>query len=271
MKYLKFTILSALFAASLAACGPKSESHSEGDGDGHEKSEGKGEEGDDGHGHKEEEPGASFKEGKGIKLSDEATKALEVTVAEVASRQLNPSVKITAQVYRTSKEIGGSSERSGFAYASAFVDGHVAKLLKVGEAIKVSIPGAASEIAATLKTVDSSLVTSTDKAEVIAEIPDSSNQLTMGEFITVILPESATSQEVVAVPFSAVLDTAAGKFVYVQNGDFLLRTPVKTGPATDDFIEITEGLYEGDTIAVTGAESLYLIELRSTKGGGHSH
>lgn len=254
--------------AVLSGCGPKAAEHSKGDGDGHEEGAAEGEEG---HAHEEEEPGASFKEGKGIKLSDEARKALEISVAEVASKRLNPSVKVTAQIYRTAKEIGGSSEKSGNAYASAFVDGHVAKLLKPGEAITVTIPSVPAPAQGILKKVDTSLVTSTDKAEVIAEVPDSENRLKMGEFVMVTLPESGASEEVVAVPLSAVLDTAAGKFAYVQNGDFLLRTPVKTGPVTDDFVEITEGLYEGDTIAVTGTESLYLIELRATKGGGHSH
>jgi hypothetical protein len=40
---------------------------------------------------------------------------------------------------------------------------------------------------------------------------------------------------------------------------------------TPDRVEVSGGLYEGDTIAVRPAERLYLIELRATKGGGHSH
>ncbi len=270
MKNLLFKITAALMIAVLAGCGPKAAAeHSEGDGDGHQEGA---KESEEGHEHGEEEAGASFKEGKGIKLSEEARKALEVSVAEVTSKRLNPSVRVTAQIYRIAREIGGSSEKSGNAYASAFVDGHVSKLLKPGAAISAVIPSANNAVTqGILKKVDTSLVASTDKAEIIAEIPDAENKLKMGEFVTVTLPESGAAEEVVAVPFSAILDTAAGKFAYVQNGDFLLRTPVKTGPVTDDFVEITEGLYEGDTIVITGAESLYLIELRATKGGGHSH
>lgn len=269
MKNLLSILFAVLLMAVLAACGPKANEHAEGDGHGHEETGG---EGEDGHGHGAEESGASFKEGKGITLSDEARKSLEVSVAEVTSRRLEPSVKVTAQVYRTAKEIGGSSERSGHAYAAAFVDGHVAKLLKPGEAITASTQSNSSAaIQGTLKKVDTSLIASTDKAEILVEIPDSENLLKMGEFIVVSLPETAAPQDVVAVPSSAILDTASGKFAYVQNGDSLLRTPVETGAASDDFIEITDGLYEGDTIAVSGAENLYLIELRATKGGGHSH
>jgi len=269
MKNLLLTLLLASIISVLSGCGSKAPEHSEGDGDNHEKAEGGG---DDGHGHEAGESGASFKEGKGIKLSEEARKALEVNVAEVTSQKLNPSLRITAQIYRIAKEVGGASEQTGSAYASAFVDGHEAKLLKPSSAVSVSIPSdATNTVQGTLKKVDTGLISSTDKAEIIVEIPDKENRLKMGEFITVSLPESDVAKEVVAVPFSAVLDTAAGKFAYVQNGEFLLRTPIKTGPSGDGFIEITDGLYEGDTIAISGAESLYLIELRSTKGGGHSH
>lgn len=249
--------------ALIVGCGPEAAEHSEGDGysgeDGHEE-------------HGAEESGASFKEGKGIRLSDEATKALEVTVEDVTTRKLKPSVKVTAQVYRTARETGGSEERSGFACASAFVDSHVTEKLKAGETVAVGVPSDPSgSLQGTLKKVDNSLVASTDKAEVLIEIPDPENLFKMGAFITVELPETAPPQEVVAVPFPAVLDTAAGKFAYVKNGGFLLRTPVQTGPAGGEFVEITEGLYEGDTVVITGAEALYLIELRATKGGGHSH
>ncbi len=270
MKHTVFKLLALALFALIVGCGPKAAEHSEGDGHADEKKAEGGEGGHEEHG--AEESGASFKEGKGVRLSDEATKALEVTVEEVTSRKLKPSVKVTAQVYRTAREVGGSEERSGFAYASAFVDGHVTEKLKVGETVTVFDPrGSSGRLSGKLTNVDNSLVASTDKAEVLIESPDPGNLLKMGEFITVELPETATPQDVVAVPFSAVLDTAAGKFAYVKNGDFLLRTPVQTGPASAEFLEITEGLYEGDTIVITGAEALYLIELRATKGGGHSH
>ena len=73
------------------------------------------------------------------------------------------------------------------------------------------------------------------------------------------------------VPRSALLDSAAGLFVYVVNGEFYLRTPVKVGARSADFIEITDGLYAGDSVVATPVEQLWLAELRLTKGGGHSH
>ena len=57
----------------------------------------------------------------------------------------------------------------------------------------------------------------------------------------------------------------------VQNGDHLLRTPVTTGVENAEHVEITDGIYVGDVVATHPVETLYLIELRATKGGGHSH
>jgi hypothetical protein len=46
---------------------------------------------------------------------------------------------------------------------------------------------------------------------------------------------------------------------------------VRTGAESSEYIEITDGLYAGDIVVSNPVEMLYLIELRATKGGGHSH
>jgi hypothetical protein len=73
------------------------------------------------------------------------------------------------------------------------------------------------------------------------------------------------STNTLTVPRSAVLETATGKFAFVENGDYLLRTPVRTGAESTDYIEITEGIYDGDIVASNPVETLYLIELRATR------
>ncbi len=67
-------------------------------------------------------------------------------------------------------------------------------------------------------------------------------------------PAQLGSEGAVRAPDSAVLQTAKGRFVYVQNGDRYLRTP-----AAD--------LYEGDVIVTRGAQSLWLAELQAINGG----
>ena len=78
-------------------------------------------------------------------------------------------------------------------------------------------------------------------------------------------------EAVAAIPQSALLRTTEGSFVYAVNGDAYFRTAVKTGAEVDGWIEITDGLLAGDQVVTRPVETLWLIELRATKGGGHSH
>ena len=69
------------------------------------------------------------------------------------------------------------------------------------------------------------------------------------------------------LPAAALLRTVKGDFVFVANGDWYLRTPVQIGAAHGDWLEVTGGLYEGDTVVTQGANALWLAELSATNGG----
>jgi hypothetical protein len=109
------------------------------------------------------------------------------------------------------------------------------------------------------------------QAEILLELTDEDHRLAVGNFVAVQVPLGSTPRVLMGVPPSAVLETSTGTYAFVKNGNYLLRTSIKTGLKNKDYIEITEGLYEGDTVAVKPVEALYLIELRETKGGGHCH
>jgi hypothetical protein len=87
--------------------------------------------------------------------------------------------------------------------------------------------------------------------------------LALAEVETRAFPHGA----VAAVPADALLRTVRGDFVFVQNGDWLLRTPVTVGATHGGWIEIAEGLYEGDRLAVRGIRALWLAELQAVNGG----
>ncbi len=70
-----------------------------------------------------------------------------------------------------------------------------------------------------------------------------------------------------AVPEAAVLRTVRGEFVFVANGGWYLRTPVQTGAASGGWVEIRDGLYEGDTVVAQGARALWLAEIQAVNGG----
>jgi len=69
------------------------------------------------------------------------------------------------------------------------------------------------------------------------------------------------------IPESALLRTVRGEFVFVANGGWYLRTPVQTGAAAGGWVEIRDGLYEGDTVVAQGARALWLAEIQAVNGG----
>ena len=70
-----------------------------------------------------------------------------------------------------------------------------------------------------------------------------------------------------AIPESALLRTVRGEFVFVANGGWYLRTPVQTGAAAGGWVEIRDGLYEGDTVVAQGSRALWLAEIQAVNGG----
>lgn len=94
-----------------------------------------------------------------------------------------------------------------------------------------------------------------------------------GQQVQIFLTHS--SKEAIAVPTDAVIRDGKGSHIYRQAGNNTFRpVMVKTGVESFDQVEITEGINEGDTVAVSGAYLLY-SELILKKGtdpmAGHSH
>lgn len=258
---MNLLLLLPLFALALSACGKKSPAAHSGD---H-------------HDHDESAESASFAEGRGISLIDETRRAIGLRLVPVEERDLRPLLPVEAQVYRSAAEASRSAvssqspaERSGFAYAAAFLPPAAAARLRPGDTASLRAPGGSS-LEGTLWRIDPSSGAALAHVEAIIEIPDPSASLPVGAFLSGSLAESGGVRRVTAVPRSAILTTSSGTFAYVDNGGFLLRTPVSSGPGDDAFVEITDGLYPGDTVAASAVETLHLIELRATKGGGHSH
>ena len=220
--------------------------------------------------HDESSEGARFVAGKGILLLEETSRAIGLELEEAHERKLAATIRIEAQIYRTAGEPARpTAEQSEFAYATAFVTSRAAAVLKPGDKAVLKIGD--SEFPARLWRIDTSSNAAVGSPEAILEIPDPRKVLRVGDFASGSVSVAAGSAEILAIPRSAVLETFEGKFVFVRNGDHLLRTPVATGAESDGHIEITDGLYAGDIVVNKPVETLYLIELRATKGGGHCH
>ena len=101
-------------------------------------------------------------------------------------------------------------------------------------------------------------------------ITNAAAQLTSGDFLSVAIT-IPREQPAWVVPSAAVLRSAQGSFFYVVKGEAYFRTAVKTGVEAEGMVEISDGVAAGDKVVTTPVEKLWLIELRATRGGGHSH
>lgn len=194
------------------------------------------------HGHDDDSNAtARFEEGHGLELAAGTATAIGLTTARAERRSLSATAEITATVFDAGPP----------ARASALVP------LAVADAF-----AADPRVLATHRDTLNAL----GQIELVVAAPERS---TVGTTLSLQLRTPA--RDTLGVPNSAVLRTATGVFIYVQRGEHWLRTPVTTGAAEGGFTAITDGLADGETVAVTAVEHLWLTELRLTKGGGHSH
>ena len=262
MKALRFiAFFSALLVASslFVGCGRK-------EGDGKEEAHGK----DDGHGHGEESPsGASFKAGKGVIVAEETKKLLGVEVADVAERKLPNQIRFTVQVFgEKHHHLLNQEDHSGCdVHGSGFVSTNTAVVVKAGQPVQV-LKNTNSPLGGVVLAVQKALALG--ESEIVIGVSNATAALQPGEFILarIHLPRA---EAVAAIPQSALLRTSEGTFVYAVNGDAYFRTAVKVGAESDGWVEIADGLLAGDAVVTKPVQTLWLIELRATKGGGHSH
>lgn len=254
-------IVAALLSTALLFVGWGHE-HKEGDGHDHGK--------EAAHGHEEESPsGASFKAGKGVMLTDETRKILGVEIADVTEQKLPNEIRFNVQVFgeKHHHAIRDDDHTGCDVHGSGFVPLDQAAVLRVGQPVQIQTRTNASRAGVVLA-VEKAL--SLGESEVIVGLTNATDRLKAGDFVAAIV-KLPRAEVVTVIPRSALLRTAEGTFVYAVNGDAFFRTAVKVGSASDDLLEITEGLFSGDAVVTKPVETFYLIELRATKGGGHCH
>jgi hypothetical protein len=256
-------ILPALLVASslFVGCG-----HKEGDGHDHGKeAHGK----DDGHGHGESPSGASFKAGKGVIVTEETKKLLGIEVADVTERKLPNQVRFTVQVFgEKHHHLLNQEDHSGCdVHGSGFVSTNTAAIVKTGQPVEL-LKSTNAPLGGVVLAVQKALALG--ESEIVIGVSNATAALKAGEFVParINLPRD---EAVPVIPQPALLRTSEGTFVYAVNGDAYFRTAVKVGSEADGWAEITDGLLAGDQVVTKPVQTLWLIELRATKGGGHSH
>lgn len=219
---------------------------------------------------REESPsGASFKAGEGITLTDETRKILQVETAEVTEEKLPKIISFSVQVFSDSHRFSNSVIDHTLCdiHGSGFLPSDKAIFIKAKQPVELTtshnetLNGFVAAVGKTLTHGEN---------EIIVGITNTDAKLKDGEFVSASVA-LARDNPVMVIPGSAILKTLTGTFVYTVNGRAYYRTAVKIGSESGDKAEITEGLYPGDQVVTTPVETLWLIELRATKGGGHCH
>jgi membrane fusion protein, copper/silver efflux system len=147
-------------------------------------------------------------------------------------------------------------------------------LVRAGDKIIVKINGfESSPLEASVDFISPEYKSNSQILLMRAKIKNPGLQFKSGQQAQVLFTHS--SKEAIAIPTDAVIRDGKGAHVYVQSGRAIFRPRmVKTGVEGFDQVEITEGLTEGDTVAVTGAYLLY-SEIVLKQGGdpmaGHGH
>jgi multidrug efflux pump subunit AcrA (membrane-fusion protein) len=229
--------LSLAAACLFAGCGGSAKHHAEHAGhvaSGHEDHE------------EAEMVAASYVAGCGLRLAPETVQALGVVTARVEATTLTPVDRLTAQIFHAGPP----------ALAIVLVPSADADRLAGG-----AIEGARR------RRIDRGAEATTHRVEWIVELPGDGRKV--GDFVELTL--TAPPLTTLAVPRSALIEGAEGVFVYVAGGNGFRLTPVETGPADGNRVSITAGLEAGDRVVTNAVETLFLTELRLTKGGGHSH
>jgi Cu(I)/Ag(I) efflux system membrane fusion protein len=147
-------------------------------------------------------------------------------------------------------------------------------LVKIGDKINVNVNGFENSSAEAMVSFLSPEYRSNTQITVMrAALDNKSMDFKPGMQAQVLFTHS--SRKALAIPTDAVIRDGKGAHVYVLNGQNTFRPQmVKIGLEDFNQVEITEGLSEGDTVAITGAYLLYseiILKKGTNPMAGHSH
>jgi multidrug efflux pump subunit AcrA (membrane-fusion protein) len=213
-----------------------------------------------------EEDGVKYREGKGLEVSEATRRILNITLATVEEGKISASRSRTGHVYDYGLEsgivpvsVGGSQP---VVRVSLKVPAQEAKGIAVGTPVKIGEDGAKGTVT-DLKVFSLGLASD---AEVLVEFKDPTREYRVGQPVRVTV-RGQDSQAAALIPRQALLETVSGTFVYVPNGKYFFRTPVKVGRKAEERVEILDGLYAGDEVVEEPVISLWLAELQAIRGG----
>jgi HlyD family secretion protein len=136
------------------------------------------------------------------------------------------------------------------------VSSDVVTKIKQGQAVKVSVESLGRKFSGNVKAIGVKGDDVTGTFPVKINVTNKDESLLAGMTGEVELPLVA-HKNVVILPRAAVLFQTKGAFVMVREGQVAKSREIKTGLESGTFIEITQGLKEGDEVIVVGMKNVF--------------
>lgn len=135
-----------------------------------------------------------------------------------------------------------------------------------GQRVRITVASLPDQIfEGQITTVGSVVDGETRVVPVQAELDNAQGTLKPGMFASLEVLTESTSEAVMAIPQSAVVEASGQTLVFVRNGNAFEPIDVTLGRTAGDQVEVISGLFEGDEIVTQRANQLYAQSLR---GGG---
>jgi hypothetical protein len=225
-----------------------------------------------GHGQDDGSPsGASFKVDRGVILAEETRRILGVEWAEVVQGTLPQEIRLSVQMFgEKHRHAFGERNHPGCdVHGSALVESEKAGVIRAGQVVEVQAARGERRVLSGV-VLGISRALALGESEILVGISNAIGVLGPGDFVGAIL-RVPSDEAISIIPARAVLRTAEGTFVYRIQDDSYRRTAVALGAESGGQAAVVRGVVPGDRVVVRPVEELWLIELRATKGGGHSH
>ncbi len=192
---------------------------------------------------------ALFKSGQGLALTEIMAQSIDLQTTEVVEENITPVFFVELQSYNKGKEISGWITSD--------------KAIHIRKGTSTTLNTGTKSFNGKVTEIKKSSYAAGGDYEITVQ---ASEEIKSGTPVnaTFVIP---VNKGLLVVPKSSLLTTVEGKFVYAKNGDFYVRTPVKTGNVSNDKIEILDGLYSGDEVVTTSVMQLWLAELQAIRGG----
>jgi hypothetical protein len=200
--------------------------------------------------------GPQFSAKKGLLIPEDTRQALGLRIAEVTEQKVPATFEVQLRVYQVDNPV---------TRASSTVTPEQAKNLKTEQVVQIRSRDG-KNATAKVTSVSDQLQKATGMMELLVEIPQAPDEFAVGTFVQATITLDS-NESVVTIPRAALLQCSDGYSVYTVSGEHLVRTPVKVGAASADFVEIKDGLYAGDQVVLQPVMSLWMTELAAVKGG----